>query len=174
VIPEKCCVQQKPSCKISEISDEEESLAEMDFADKVDAVEQDFPSVTPAAPKKKRRANVNLVENEVRRSPRISELNEGFKDHSNCNNKNCLPCNSAPPNLKSNLVKNLAVSFCKVKEDGLDKKILKPSKSRRVGAEDTAPGPSKKAGKDSGKKGTSRSKGKKDAEASTQHGKKKA
>jgi hypothetical protein len=53
VIPEKCCVQQKPSCKISEISDEEETLTEMDFADKVDAVEQDFPSVTPAAPKKR-------------------------------------------------------------------------------------------------------------------------
>jgi hypothetical protein len=174
VIPEKCCVQQKPSCKISEIYEEDEALTGMASADKEDTVEQDIPSVTPAAPKKKRRANLNLVESEVRRSPRISELNEGFKDHSNCNNKNCLPCNSAPPNLKSNLVKNLAVSFCKVNEDGLDKKILKSSKSRRVGVEDVALGPSKKAGKDSVKEGVNKSKGKKDVGASPQHGKKKA
>jgi hypothetical protein len=36
--------------------------------------------LTPAAPaKRKRRGTVPLVENEVRRNPRILELNEGFK-----------------------------------------------------------------------------------------------
>jgi hypothetical protein len=176
VIPEKCSVQQKPTCKISEFSEEEKCLdTSKDFTDKEDEItDQVLPNVTPVAPKKRRRANVNLVESEVRRSPRITELNEGFKDHSNCNNKHCLPCNSAPPSPKLNLVKNLAISFCKVKEDGLDKKILKPSKNTRVGAEDAALGPSKKTGKGSVKEGVTKSKGKKDVGASPRHGKKKA
>jgi hypothetical protein len=64
VIPDKCQVEHAPACKISEIADniQEEEL------------------LTPAAPtKRKRRGSVPLVENEVRRSPRILELNEGFK-----------------------------------------------------------------------------------------------
>jgi hypothetical protein len=81
VIPEKCCVQQKPSCKISEISKEEGCLdTSKDIADKEEElVDQVLLNVTPAAPKKRRRANVNLVESEVRRSPRITELNEFSK-----------------------------------------------------------------------------------------------
>jgi hypothetical protein len=178
VIPEKCCVQQKPTYKISELVDEEKSLDSGKFpSDKEEGLEgladQAPPNITPHAPKKKRRANVNLVESEVRRSPKISELNEGFKDHSNCNNKHCLPCNSAPPTLKSNLVKNLAISFCKVKEDGLDKRISRPSKSRRMGAEDADQGPSKKNGKAPMKDGAPKGKGKKDAGGSPQHGRKK-
>jgi hypothetical protein len=64
----------------------------------------------PAAPKIKRRGDNPLVESEVRRSPRIVELNKGFKKHSSCNDKNCLPCNAAPPVSQKKVIKNLATS----------------------------------------------------------------
>jgi hypothetical protein len=84
--------------------------------------------VTPLAPKRKRRGKGALVETEVRRSPRILELNDGFRSHSCCNNKNCLSCLAAPPVTKNNIVKNLAISFCKVSSDNLENKLKKQSK----------------------------------------------
>jgi hypothetical protein len=65
------------------------------------------------------------VDTEVRSSPRILELNEGFKNHSICKDKNCLSCSSAPPDLKSKIVKKLATSFCKVEEENLSSKLMK-------------------------------------------------
>jgi hypothetical protein len=91
-------------------------------------VKVDDSSLPPVAPKRKRKTNQPLVEIEVRRSPRIVELNDGFKNHTNCNDKNCLTCNAAPPNLHNKLVKNLAVSFCKVGVEGIEKKLLKRGK----------------------------------------------
>jgi hypothetical protein len=81
LVPDKCVSQQAPTCKLSEISDEDDLME------------------TPAAPVRKRKSKVPLVETKVRRSPRIVELNGGFKSHSNCNDKNCLTCNVAPPQL---------------------------------------------------------------------------
>jgi hypothetical protein len=107
LVPDKCVSQQAPTCKLSEISDDDDLLE------------------TPAAPVRKRKSRVPLVETEVRRSPRIVELNGGFKSHSNCNDKNCLTCNATPPQLQNRIVKNLAVSFCKVAEDGIDSKLMK-------------------------------------------------
>jgi hypothetical protein len=71
----------------------------------------------PSAPTRKRRSNVPMVESEVRRSPRILELNDGFRSHDNCSDKNCITCNCAPPGLKKKVVKNLVVSFCKVNDE---------------------------------------------------------
>ena len=53
------------------------------------------------------------------------ELNGGFKSHLNCTDHNCLSCNAAPPCLSNKVVKNLAESFCKVKEGELEKRLLK-------------------------------------------------
>jgi hypothetical protein len=50
----------------------------------------DDKSRPPAAPKRKRKTKLPLVDTEVRRSPRIVDLNEGFKSHSNCKDKNWL------------------------------------------------------------------------------------
>jgi hypothetical protein len=75
--------------------------------------------------KRKRRGNAPLVETGVRRSPRNLEFNEGFKNHSICKDKNCLSCTSAPLDLKSKIVKNLATSFCKVEEENLNSKLMK-------------------------------------------------
>jgi hypothetical protein len=109
-VPDKCVTQLAPSCKLSEISEEEMCME------------------TPAAPMRKRKSKVPLVETEVRRSPRIVELNGGFKSHTNCQDNNCLTCNAAPPQLQNRIVKNLAVSFCKVAEDGIDSKLMKKTK----------------------------------------------
>src|SRR4051812_31041006 len=67
--------------------------------------------IPPSAPKRKRRGDGPLVETEVRRSPRLIQINDGYKKHLHCSDKNCLPCNSAPPLIKNKFVKNLASSF---------------------------------------------------------------
>ena len=125
-IPEKCSVQAAPSCTLSEL--EEEVVPGKDLS----------PNV-PEAPKRKRRSNSLLVDSEVRRSPRLVILNEGYKDHSNCTDKNCLSCHAAPPSMNLNVVKNLAVSFCKVSEEGIDKNLLKKGKTGAKGKGSQAP-----------------------------------
>jgi hypothetical protein len=106
-------VNQAPVCKLldeSHISDEEEVQVSL-------------------SPKRKRRdGKVPLVESEVRRSPRLTLLNDGFKNHDNCVDKNCLVCNAAPPLIHNKVVKKLAASFCKVEEEGLEKKLMKKNK----------------------------------------------
>jgi hypothetical protein len=87
----------------------------------------------PLAPKRKRIGNAPLVENGVRRSPRILELNEGFKNHFECKDKNSLSCSSAPPGLKSKIDKNLATSFCKVDEENPSSKLKKKVKKMDKG-----------------------------------------
>jgi hypothetical protein len=119
VIPDKCQVEHAPACKISKM---EENF-------------HDAELLTPVAlAKRKRRGTVPLVENEVRRSPRILELNEGFKNHSTCSDKNCLS-SSIPPCTKNKIVKSLATSFCKVAEENLDSKLLKKNKKMGKGKE---------------------------------------
>jgi hypothetical protein len=73
--------------------------------------------------REKRRGDNPLVESEVRRSPRIVELNKGSKKHSCCNDKHCLPCNAAPPVSQKKVIKNLATSFCKVAEKDYDGRV---------------------------------------------------
>jgi hypothetical protein len=76
-------------------------------------------------------------------------LNDGYKNHDNCVDKNCLTCNAAPPLINTKVVKNLAASFCKVQEDGLDKKLQKKgkleSKKKAPGPSHEAPAPTAKA-----------------------------
>jgi hypothetical protein len=68
-----------------------------------------------------------LVETEVR-SPRLVLLNDGYKNHANCSDKHCLTCNVAPRIINTKVAKNLAMYFCKVLEDAVEKRILKKSK----------------------------------------------
>jgi hypothetical protein len=84
----------------------------------------------PSTPKRKRREGKGaLVESEVRRSPRLVLLNDGYKNHANYSDKQCLTCNAAPPMINTKVVKNLAISFCKVSEETVDKNILKKHKA---------------------------------------------
>jgi hypothetical protein len=113
IVPEKCAISQAPKCSISVLGE-----SSQDF-------EGEMSLHPPLAPKRKRRGNSPLVESDIRRSPRILELNEGFKNNSVCKDKNCLSCSSTPPDLKSKIVKNLATSFCKVEEENLSSKLMK-------------------------------------------------
>jgi hypothetical protein len=113
LVPEKCVVSQAPKCTISVLGESSQD------------VDEEMPLHPPSAPKRKRRGNAPLVDTKVRRSPRILELNEGFKNHSICKDKYCLSCSSAPPDLKSKIVKNLATSFYKVEEENLNSKPMK-------------------------------------------------
>ena len=76
-------------------------------------IEAKQSSCSPSTPSRKIKGKEPLVDTEVRRSPRIVELNGGFKSHINCLIADCLVCNAAPPCLNSKVVKNLAASFCK-------------------------------------------------------------
>jgi hypothetical protein len=82
-------------------------------------IRKDSPIIQPAAPQRKRKSKLPLVESEVRRSPRIVELNDGFKSHSNCNDKKCLTCNAAPPSLNNKLVKIFLHHFARLMRKSL-------------------------------------------------------
>jgi hypothetical protein len=84
-------VQYEPSYCLLEVAEKENVEVNND-----ESQEHEEEPITPLAPRRKRRPNSLLVESEVRRSPRIIELNGGLKNHDNCANKNCLSCNAAP------------------------------------------------------------------------------
>jgi hypothetical protein len=111
VIPDKYDVSRAPKCTLAELENPLDP--------------QDFEVAPLSAPKRKRRGKVSLVENEVRRSPRIQEINNGFKSHSSCSDKNCITCSSVPPAFLPKVVNFLASSFCKVEEDNLEAKLSK-------------------------------------------------
>jgi hypothetical protein len=115
-IPDKCVTTKAPSCV---------SLSEL-----VDIPDPSSPSedalITPK--RKRREGKVPLVESEVRRSPRLVLLNDGYKNHANCSDRHCLTCNAAPLIINTKVVKNLAMSFCKVPEETVEKRILKKCK----------------------------------------------
>src|SRR3954468_21226417 len=91
-------------------------------------IEDNNSSFSPSTPARKRKGKDPLVDTEVRRSPRIVELNGGFKSHINCLIADCLVCHATPPCLNSKVVKNLAAPFCKVKDGDLEKRLLKKGK----------------------------------------------
>jgi hypothetical protein len=124
-IPDKCVTSKAPTCfSLTELVEEPPALAED----------------THITPKRKRRDNkIPLVESEVRRSPRLVLINDGYKNHDNCSDKHCLTCNAAPPIINSKVVKNLAMSFCKVSEDVVEKRILKKGKNTSEECKAAAP-----------------------------------
>ena len=83
---------------------------------------------TPAE-KKGKKKRTPLVESEVRRSPRLKEINKGFKADS-CASKKCLACNPNPPDLSLEMVKKLGTGLCKIDEDLLTEKALNQKKKR--------------------------------------------
>ena len=127
VIPEACVLEQAPACKI-QIGLESEALSQ----DSSTTLENNIPNDVHV---RKRRGKGPLMEDEVRRSPRLQALNNGFKSKP-CFNNACLPCNAQPPVLSSKIVRNLASSFCKVSEDGLEEKLNKKQK-KSGGQEDS-------------------------------------
>jgi hypothetical protein len=120
LIPDNCSVSQAPPCKLAMLDSSSDEMEELSS------------QVPPSAPKRKRRGKGPLVEREVRRSPRIVELNAGYKQHFSCTDKNCLSCSAKPPVSKHKIVKNLASSFCKINDEKLELKLKKSRKGEKV------------------------------------------
>mgnify|MGYP005834772271 CR=1 FL=1 len=76
---------------------------------------------------RKRREKEALVENEVRRSDRIRNDNNGYRRKS-CDVKACLPCSAIPLVIQNKMVKNLTKTFCKVSKEELEEKLSKRPK----------------------------------------------
>jgi hypothetical protein len=134
-VPDKCVVSEAPSCAlISDTYETQNECAEAGFT----------------TPKRKRKEGKHpLVESEVRRSPRLVLLNDGYRNHVNCQDKNCLSCHAAPPIINTKIVKNLAASLCKVDEETVEKKLMKKSKISGEGKK--APGSEKSMAQKGGK-----------------------
>ena len=126
VIPDSCVFTQAPMCQIQ--GDKENSAMQAD-----DVVLGSSTSLESATPRK-RRGKGPLVEDEVRRSPRIQAINKGFRS-SPCQNNACFPYTAIPPKLSNKIVRNLASSFCKVAEQELDAKLNKRAKKNDDGKE---------------------------------------
>ena len=75
-----------------------------------------------------------MVDSEVRRSPRIKQICQGFKQ-SACFNKRCLSCAPDPPTLSIKIIKKIGTDFCKVDQNLLSDEALqvKRQKSGTVG-----------------------------------------
>src|SRR4051812_20086656 len=82
--------------------------------------------------RRKRRDKAPIVESEVRRSCRIKGLHKGFKQ-SACENSHCFTCSTVPPDMPSNIVKNLSISFCKVADKEFQEENLKKAKKNKIG-----------------------------------------
>ena len=78
---------------------------------------------------RKRREKEALVENEVRRSDRIRNDNNGYRRKS-CDVKACLPCNAIPPVIQNKVVKNLTKTLYKVFEEEAHEKLSKKLKKK--------------------------------------------
>jgi hypothetical protein len=127
VIPDKCVTTKAPLyLAITDVEDLDNPITTEESA-----------LITPK--RKRREGKCALIETEVRRSPRLVLLNDGYKNHVNCSDKQCLTCNAAPPIINSKVVKNLVMSFCKVPEETVEKRILK--KSKIPGGDDKSAGP---------------------------------
>jgi len=96
-----------------------------------DAVAQDgmlmqtVEAVSPGSDgNKKRKASKRpapVVDSQVRRSERVKQGSNGFKN-SSCSSKKCTSCN--PPTLSNKVIRNLGVQFCSLDPEALEDENL--------------------------------------------------
>lgn len=137
-IPNKCPSEKKIAC-ITEIIDPEGTQGVEKNAGQEAAIQQNEKeeSCTPTARRKRAKKTTPLSENDVRRSSRLKQLNNGFKPSSGgC--KSCFACLPSPPTLSSKVIKNLGVQFCKMNledlsDEALCKKKQKPEPIKKGG-----------------------------------------
>ncbi|KAL6641569.1 hypothetical protein ACP70R_019750 [Stipagrostis hirtigluma subsp. patula] len=124
VLPLSCPTKEKISCSSapselfgtgSRILQEEgdEESTELPITPPVGSNMHGASSTSLLLGKKRKERKIPLVETEVRRSLRISNLSKGFKK-SSCSDKNCVACSIDPPTLSSKTIRNLGEEFCKV------------------------------------------------------------
>jgi hypothetical protein len=81
--------------------------------------------VTPPRKKTNSRKQV-LVEDQVRRSPRLKNHRQGFKT-SQCTNKKCLGCSTKPPSISAKTIKKLG-TLCNIDPEFLSDEALNSRK----------------------------------------------
>lgn len=77
----------------------------------------------------------------MRRSPRLKEVNKGFKADC-CTSKKCLACNSDPPELSQVMIKKMGHNLCQIDEGLLSIEALnqkKKSVSKKILKENVKP-----------------------------------
>ncbi|CAM0881195.1 unnamed protein product [Alopecurus aequalis] len=131
VIPDICPVSQKSICDVYNMEQEQNETT----PDKAICGPTGNATTSAIHAKRKRKEKAPLVETEVRRSTRLEQLQKGFKK-STCMNKQCINCSARPPIISAKIVRNLAVSFCKVdpgdcSEEELHKKEKKKKKVQK-------------------------------------------
>ena len=92
--------------------------------------------------KGRRKDRLPMVETEVRRSRRLLCTTKGFK-HITCQNKSYQACNVAPPPVKSKVVKNLNIAYCKVNAKATSEEILESKRMKKGDKEKGAKAPKK-------------------------------
>lgn len=117
-IPNKCPPAAKLIC-ISEIEETDSSIP------------QDSDSECPLQMVALNSTSSPMVDSDVRRSPRIKTLNNGFK-HNSCASKNCLACAALPPSLPQATMKAIGEGSCKLKTGKIYEKSLKSKNKRKL------------------------------------------
>ena len=92
--------------------------------------------------KGKRKNRAPMVETKVRRSTRLLCTAKGYKQDT-CQNSNCMACTIGPPPIKSKIVKNLNMTYCKVKAKDTAEELLEKKKQKKGGKDKGAAAPKK-------------------------------
>lgn len=126
-LPAKCPVDAFPNCPFSGLNSPQleppaSPVMMKDSMEKIGGI-----SVPSNEGSKK---NEVLVENQVRRSPRLLIKRNGFKGGT-CNDKNCLGCNASPPTLSSCSIRKLGSSLCDLQATDLTDEALNSKKLKK-------------------------------------------
>jgi len=98
--------------------------------ERAEDLEQEKEKVTPFKKRKATRRSSPIVESQVRRSVRVMKNNKGFKG-SSCSDRKCTACNPKPPILSKEVILNLGVQLCDLKEDQLAEEALMTISSKK-------------------------------------------
>jgi hypothetical protein len=161
VLPDKCPVSGMPGCLTLETQDSppiKETVLQQTTQSSLDNLLEAFEAVADQSdsdkandsdtgslvgkeiPSRRMKKPRIIVDSEVRRSPRVKKDKKGFKK-AQCQIKNCLDCNSAPPDLSPKALRKLGTTLCDLDPELLSDDVLSKKKKK------TAPVGSKSAGK---------------------------
>lgn len=125
-IPDICPVTCPPTCSQDNTNSLEVPVAPFSTPQgkgKEEVQAQMASSTSALHIKGKRKDRALIVESKVRRSSRLQHANNGFKKKE-CKDKNGMACHSKPAAIKSKVVKNLNMSYCKMDPKDTTEDIL--------------------------------------------------
>jgi hypothetical protein len=126
ILPSSCPVEEEPKCLLALVEEDiEEQNAEDQNPENQNPNNKD-PSKTNTPKKKTNSRKQVLVEDQVRRSPRLKNHRQGFKT-SQCTNKKCLGCSAKPPSFSAKTIKKLG-ALCNIDPEFLSHEALNSRK----------------------------------------------